>query len=99
MNSEEHLKNTTFESLITMNVIPYVNGKKLLKEKMCFDKTSNCTISEVASTIAIKYGLSTKDVILRIPNENDEPLYTVSDSLELSKIGDSSILYACMNTL
>ena len=95
-NDEQHVKTTTFESLITMTIIPVINGKKQ-KEQFQFDKTMNITVAEAASTIAVHYGINTKDIKIRIPDENDNPLYTVAESTYLSKIGDSSLLYAVFN--
>ena len=94
-DEEAHMKTTTFESLITMTIIPCINGKKQ-KEKFEFDKTLNITVSEAASQIAVKYGITDKDVKLRIPDENDNPLYTIEESELLSKL-DSSLLYACFD--
>ena len=94
-DDENHMKTPTFESLITLTIVPYINGKKQ-KEKFEFDKTINISVSEAASEIAVKYGLTDKDVKLRIPDENDNPLYTIPETEFLSKL-DTSLIYACFD--
>lgn len=90
-----NVKSSVNEDLITLTVIPYINGEP---DKIAYqyDKTSDTTVDEIVANLALQYQVDQYSIQMRIPDAEDTPMYLVQNSCKISNIGDSSTLCACI---
>ena len=92
-----HFKSSVTEDLITLTVIPIINGKT---EPMAiqYDRTTDMTVEEIVAQLSVTYHVNPSTIQMRIPDAEDSPMYLVQHTTKISMIRDSSTLYAIIKT-